>query len=152
MSTRTIKTAEALERYAKSLTDKVERSLKEIAEIGVDEIANKRGYTEGGEITVQKQQIAANEYRVSATGKGVYMLEFGAGVHTNSGHPYVSEAEYPIYPGSYSETHAQEYSTNHCWHWNNMLFIGIKSRMGMYYGAERMRKEAKDVFKKVFES
>lgn len=85
---------QALDRAIKRLVEDVAKPIAQ-QEFGFD-----------GAVTVYAEKTN-DGYAVIAEGEEVCFLEFGAGVYTDNGHPFASEAPFIIKAGSWSETHAQ---------------------------------------------
>lgn len=96
---------EEVNNYINSFTAKCEEFAKRLAEYGSDVAGLLFG--KGTVMTVEK--VSDGVYTITATGKRVCFLEFGAGVFSDSSHPYASEVPIKVYPGSWSEDHENTY-------------------------------------------
>ena len=128
--------------------DKVDVFLRRLAERG-KEVFDSLGYTtDGGEITVTVEAID-NGYCIDAAGQGVVFLEFGAGDAT-IGDKYAAYMPFPVAPGSYSETHDQQYSTYGQWMFGGILYTEVLPRNGMQRAWETVMQEWRDIAMEVF--
>ena len=97
---------EAREYLEKKVARIVERLVKEVAQpIAQDNF----GY--GGAVTVTTEPID-HGYAIVAEGRAVCFLEFGAGVYSDTHHPFIGRTPFTVKPGSWSETHARTWQ-----HW-----------------------------------
>lgn len=92
------KAVEGIEKYQKSLDEKIKTLMKKLAEIGVDEasIRFKNAIYDGtNDVTVQPYEwVDENKIVISATGNSITFIEFGSGVHYAEEHPKASEFGY----------------------------------------------------------
>lgn len=127
---------------------------RRLAEIGV-QVANiyyiPEGWSGNTDVTVTAEPIP-NGYKVVASGKDVFFMEFGAGVTAGLGYD-ASEITPPvsIEPGSWSETHKRQYSEKGYWYYKKQMFDGLAPQMGMYHGHKEVRQRVEEVVKEVFE-
>lgn len=137
-----------IEKFQKEVENKLDLLCKRLAELGVSVVADDYEYTRGGEITVDWEKVD-DGYLVTAAGKGVMFLEFGAGDEAGTG---FQGADVPVdtSPGSWSSTHSKQYSENGYWVWNGHVFRSIAPRSGMYFATERIKQEAESVAKEIF--
>lgn len=141
---------EEYKRYKQEFDIKVRKFLKELAERG-REVLDSLGYTaESGEIRVTIEEID-NGYCINASGKGVVFLEFGAGDAT-IGDKYADMMPFEVAPGSYSETHDQQYSTYGQWVFGSVIYTEILPRNGMQRVWETLMQEWRGIAKRVFEA
>lgn len=112
-------------------------------------VANEFGYTEGGEVVCYVEEIE-HGYRIVAEGRGVFVLEYGAGDPAGSG-PILGTAPVGAYPGAYSDTHAGTYRA-----WVDagrpgQYYYERQPRAGMYYAFraanDAVQRVAEEVFK-----
>lgn len=96
---------EELTRYIDSFTARCEEFAGRLAKYGADVAGLLFG--NGTVMTVEK--VSDGVYTITANGERVCFIEFGAGVFSDSSHPYASEVPIKVYPGSWSEDHAQTY-------------------------------------------
>lgn len=86
-----------------------------------------------------------DDYTISIVGEGdrkAHIVEFGAGNDTATDHEFAPHADYPIKPGSYSETvGTHEYANTGRWHWHKTVFTGIAPRRPLLHAMETIRRE-----------
>lgn len=135
-------------RILREFDDKVDIFLRRLADRG-REVFDSLGYTvDGGEITVTVERIE-DGYCIDAAGQGVIFLEFGAGDAT-IGDKYASMMPFDVSPGSYSETHDQQYSTYGQWVFGGILYTEVLPRNGMQRAWETVMQEWRDIAREVF--
>jgi len=134
-------------RLAKQFDKKVDIFLKRLADLGRDTL-NGLGYT-GGKVTVSVSPIT-NGYCIELAGQGVVFLEFGAGDTVESGNRYASRMPFEVRSGSYSETHAREYSETGRWYFGGVWYTEIMPRNGMQTVWENIMQEWRRIAQEVF--
>ena len=153
------KAIEELKQYKRDVEPKLNEVCRSLAEIGC--VAANQHYAEasgdsaetgnGGVSAVVMPLEGGNGYKIFAQGEDVYFIEFGtgnsAGMFYGDGLPPTSV---PVYPGSYSETHAQQYSINHYWFYNGRIMSSTPVYMPMYYAGKAVRENIKRVVREVF--
>ena len=77
--------------------------LAEVAQAGVVEAAKYFGYWS----CYKEAYPDGTGFYVNAEGSHVCFVEFGTGVYTDADHEYASKVNIGVYPGSWSEKHAQ---------------------------------------------
>lgn len=60
-------------------------------------------------ITVTTERMSEGVYEISANGKEVCFIEFGAGFYADPNHPNAKDVSFSVYPGSYSVTHRRTF-------------------------------------------
>lgn len=143
------KALEELKAYKKDIKPKMQEVCRRLAEIAVQEA---RLYTamagEYGNGDVQVDAIPMNDgYKIVMSGKDVYFIEFGTGDAVNSHYPNVSV---PVYSGSWSESHAKQYSEYGVWWYNGEMLDGTPAYMPMLHAEMAIRRNVKSVTKEVF--
>lgn len=140
-----------INRLLREFDKKVDEFLAEIAVIG--QRAAQGAYGSGGAVDVTVEPID-NGYAIIANGDAVVFLEFGAGDAVDSGDRYTSvvEAEggFDIRPGSWSETHAQQYSTNGYWIFGGRRYTEVQPRNGMQAAYEAIMQDLRNAAQRVF--
>lgn len=152
------KAVKELKEYQKKLKPKLDEICKRLAQIGADE-ANRiyaearsdSSWTGNGDVTaIVLPMEGGNGYKIVASGQDVYFIEFGtgnsAGMFYGDGLP---ETSVPVYPGSYSESHAQRYSQDGYWFYHGQLMSSTPVYMPMYYAGKAVRDNMKRVVKEV---
>lgn len=136
-----------LKAYKKQIDPKVEEVCKRLAMLGRDtaqaffDIA---GEGNGG-VTVTAEPCE-NGWKIVASGHDVYFIEFGTG-DAVSDH-YL--ASVPLYPGSWSEGHAQKYTTQGYWYYNKVRYTETPAYMPMFNAEKEIRLNAKRIVREVF--
>lgn len=133
-----------LNQYAKDLERKAEEITRRIAEAGADEVTS----IEGVQTSVDS---IPHGHKMTATDEAIVFMEFGTGLKTESNAPYADKVSVPVYPGSWSEEHANT--------WQDWIDSGRDPELypynhapkrGMYWAAQRMKREAIDIARQVF--
>ena len=141
-----------LKKYSKEIAPKLDEVCRRLAEIGAIEARARfaRGDHGNGGVNVTVEKIS-NGYKIVASGHDVYFIEFGTGV--NAGVAYgdgMPPTSVPVYPGSWSEQHAKQFSDYGFWYYNGERLEGTEAEMPMYYAGKAIRNNEKKVFKEVF--
>ena len=99
-------------------------------------------------------QTQADGGTLYISGADVGFLEFGAGVFTEA-NEFASEVDYPVYPGSWSESHphsdnpnARYFAKNGFWWWSNIRYTGLAPTRGAMTALEEIRNTADEVVQK----
>ena len=137
---------EELKLYKKNIKPQLDEICRRLAAVGAqaarDAIWGEYGNTDA---TVEAPVKIANGYKIVMSGADVYFVEFGTGrdvkAHYN---PSVSVA-----PGSWSQTHAQKYSTYGYWYYGGEKLEGTPAQMPMYYAERAIRANARRVAREV---
>lgn len=156
LNTESIKKAiKELTEYSNSLEEKAQRLAVELAEIGkpVVESHYSMGSAEGNRDFVVTVEPRKRGCVLSAKGNDVCFLEFGTGVMATDNFVGPDATGLPpIYPGSWSETHARQFVTKGFWYYNRTKYYGTSPKMGMFYAKQEMKRnierKAKEVFSK----
>ena len=136
-------------KYRKEFESKVDEFLENLANLG-RETLDACGYTSsGGEITVTVEPIV-DGYCINAAGKGVVILEFGAGDTVATGNKYVSMMPFDVSPGSYSATHDQQYELTGRWVFGGVVYSQITPRNGMQTAWETIMQTWRSIAEEVF--
>ena len=88
------------------------------------------------------------EGNIIVTGDMPMIAEFGAGDATLSGGFTNTPAE--ARPGSWSETHKQQYSRYGVWVWGGKAYTEVMPRKGLYEAKEYIKANSTSVAKEVF--
>lgn len=135
--------------YRRLLRDfdrKVDEFLAELAELGREEAEMGFG---GTPVTVSVEAID-NGYSVIASGEKVAIIEFGAGDTTDGSDPFAAQSSYEIRPGSYSETHAREYSQYGQWTFGGVVYTAIQPRNAMEWAWNEVHDRWREIAERVF--
>ena len=145
---------EELKVYRDSLDQKMDKLLEELANIGVKE-ASVRFTTamyDGVNDSHVTLEPTSKGYTIVAEGKAVAFIEFGAGVHYNSGDPYPDPRPAGIVGiGEYGKGHGKRQA----WGFKNdsgelVITHGNPAAMPMWYASEEMRSKILKIAKEVF--
>ena len=84
-------------------------------------------------------------WQLTVSGEDVGFLEFGAGVFTQAD-DFAEEVDYPVEPGSWSESHehssnpnARYFAKNGFWWWHNIRYTGLYPTRGMQEALDHIR-------------
>jgi hypothetical protein len=137
---------EELKRYMQEATPKLDEVCKRLAEIGAQE-ANAHLVLDGGNtdasITVEKMD---GGYKLVMSGSDVYFIEFGTGSDVNAHY----QTSVPVFAGSWSMEHSQQYAKHGFWWYGGEIYVGTPAYMPMYYAEKKMREEIPRIVKEVF--
>lgn len=136
-----------INKLMKEFDRKVDTFIKEIAKIGQQ--AAQGAYGSAIDVTVEEID---NGVAISANGKAVAFLEFGAGSMTNSSNRYAFEMPFLVYRGSYSDETQGEYQETHYnyWHFGGKEIEYVEPRNGMQKAYEAMMQDFDSTVKRVF--
>lgn len=142
------KALKELQQYEKQIKPKLDEVCKRLAEIGAQEASARfaRGDHGNGGVVVTTEQME-NGYKVVASGHDVYFIEFGTGFDAN---PHGYKPTVPVYPGSWSEGHAQKFSEYGYWYYGGERLQGTEAEMPMYYAERAIRENEKRIVQEVF--
>lgn len=133
-----------IEQMVKSKLEEVCRQLAEIgAEAAQRHLSGSYGNTDATITTLPMK----NGYKISMSGSDVYFIEFGTGKDVD---PHGDMVSVPVYPGSYSETHARQFSEKKMWWYAGVPLEGTPAEMPMFYAGQAIRENAKRVAREVF--
>ena len=91
-------------------------------------------------------------YKIVAEGEDVLFIEFGAGDQAGSENGLYDEVPSVARPKSWSETHAQQYSTYGRWYFGGQRFTTVAPTPAFYYAYEYMVQNLPTVAREVFGS
>ena len=122
------------------------RELMEQAEVIVSNAySDSYNATNGNSEFTTNISEAPNGYILTAGGADVGFLEFGAGVFTEADE-FANEVDYPVYAGSWSESHehsenpnARYFAKNGFWWWSNIRYTGLMPTRGMQRALDHLR-------------
>lgn len=143
------KALKELQQYEKQIKPKLDEVCKRLAEIGAQEAQRFFDMAENGNggTTVTTKKIE-NGWAIVAEGESVYFVEFGTGDAATTTHGF--SVSVPVYSGSYSEQHAQKYSTCGYWYYGGEKLTETPIYAPMYHADKKMREEAPRIMKEVF--
>ena len=150
------KAIEELEKIKREIDPKLEEVCRRLAELGketaqriFDEAAANTAEGNGG-VSVTCVPFESG-YKIVASGKDVYFIEFGtgnsAGMFYGEGLPATSV---PVYPGSYSERHKGMYAERGYWFYHGQIMSSTDTYMPMYYAGKTIRENMDKVIREVF--
>ena len=105
-----------------------------------------------GNHSVVATEPTANGYRITASGEDVLFIEFGAGDQAGSENGNYDAVPAEARPGSWSETHAQQYSTLGYWYFGGHKFTTVAPSPAFYYAYEYMVQNLPRIAREVFGS
>lgn len=123
-----------LEEYQKNIKPKLDEVCRRLAEVGAEEARRRfaRGDHGNGSVFVTVTKIN-NGYKIEAMGHDVYFIEFGTGVFAGVGYgDGIPSTSVPVYPGSWSETHAKQFSEKGYWYYEGEQLQGTEAEMPMF--------------------
>lgn len=139
-----------LKAYQKSLKSKYNEICKRLAQIGAQEaqVWFNKGAAEGNGGTVVSIRPIENGWAITASGEDVYFVEFGTGKDVQwDTHGFRTSV--PIYPGSWSEEHAEQYSTYGYWYYRKVKYEGTPAYMPMYHAEQKIRENERRIAEEV---
>jgi hypothetical protein len=86
---------------------------------------------------------------IVTSGKANIIAEFGAGDATEVPTGFDSMPDTPVYPGSYSEDHAQMYAKYGWWRFGGRVYTQVEPRHGLMQAKVYIVEEGTDVAKEV---
>ena len=137
-----------LEKYQKEIKPKLQEVCRRLANIGA-ETARQYLMLENGNIdaAIEDPTPIENGYKIVMSGADVYFIEFGTG---NFAYPHGNEVSVPVYPGSYSEQHAQQFSKYGFWWYGGEQFEGTPAYRPLLHAGVAIRQAMPRVVKEVF--
>ena len=151
-----------LESYRKQLIERCDRFIRKLAENGMrvasKEYARGEGHPNDPPIYVSVTQTE-NGYSVTASGRQIVFMEFGAGTKTNSSHPMAqsltSQTGIEVRPGSYSETNTQEFAALGFWVYppkskEHKVYEYIEPTPGLWRARQEIERKVEKIAKEVF--
>ena len=141
------RTGDALERVQKLLNVKasVAEIAKRLCEVGEPIIRA----THGNHARVWTEPTE-NGYKISAEGEDVLFIEFGTGDRAGVLSPLYDEVPADARPGSWSETHAQQYSTQGFWYFGGKRYEFTEPHPAFYDAYQAMVEALPQIAQEVF--
>lgn len=141
------RTGDALERVQKLLDAKasVAEIAKRLCEVGEPIIRA----THGNHARVWTEPTE-NGYKISAEGEDVLFIEFGTGDRAGVLSPWYDEVPADARPGSWSETHAQQYSTQGYWYFGGKRYEFTEPHPAFYDAYQAMVEALPQIAQEVF--
>lgn len=91
-----------------------------------------------------------NGYKVCAEGEDILFIEFGTGDRAGVLSPWYDEVPPTVRPGSWSETHAQQYSTQGYWYFGGKRYEFTEPHPAFYYAYQAMVEALPQIAQEVF--
>lgn len=141
------RTGDALERVQKLLDVKarVAEIAKRLCEVGEPIIRA----THGNHARVWTEPTE-NGYKISAEGEDVLFIEFGTGDRAGVLSPWYDQVPADARPGSWSETHAQQYSTQGFWYFGGKRYEFTEPHPAFYDAYQAMVEALPQIAQEVF--
>lgn len=141
------RTGDALERVQKLLNVKasVAEIAKRLCEVGEPIIRA----THGNHARVWTEPTE-NGYKISAEGEDVLFIEFGTGDRAGVLSPWYDEVPADARPGSWSETHAQQYSQYGFWYFGGKRYEYTEPHPAFYDAYQAMVEALPQIAQEVF--
>lgn len=95
--------------------------------------------------------VEAEGSKVVASGEDLMFNEFGAGT-TAGQHPWAGKAPVDVSPGSWSATHAQEFTQRGRWYYNDVRYTNIFPSRSLYLAFSYMRQNVQRIAREVFDN
>ena len=155
LSTSSIENAiKELRAYRKSIDDKKDRLLEELANIGVREASVRFTTAMYDGINDSSVSLETNRdgYTIVASGHAVAFIEFGAGVYHNPGEPYPNpRPEGIVGIGEYGKGHGKRQAWGYTDESGELVIThGNPAAMPMWYASEEMRDSILKIAREVF--
>ena len=94
--------------------------------------------------------LTENGYKISAEGEDVLFIEFGTGDRAGVLSPLYDEVPADARPGSWSETHAQQYSTQGFWYFGGKRYEFTEPHPAFYDAYQAMVEALPQIAQEVF--
>lgn len=142
------KALKEIDKYKGKIKPKLDEICKRLAQIGA-ETARQHLMLENGntDAVIEDPVQIENGYKIVMSGEDVYFIEFGTGEFT---YAHGNEVSVPVYPGSYSEEHAQQFSKYRFWWYGGEQFEGTYAYRPLLYAGMAIRANAQRIADEVF--
>jgi hypothetical protein len=137
---------EELKRYMQEATPKLDEVCKLLAEIGREEANAHLALANGNDDARIDIEPMDGGYKLVMSGSDVYFIEFGTGSDVNAHY----QTSVPVFAGSWSMEHSQQYARHGWWWYGGEIYVGTPAYMPMYYAGKKMREEIPRIVKEVF--
>ena len=142
--------AEHIKAKATDLDENVDKKLESLA--GFARQAAESGYEFATAYGIKKTAMPkvtiepvhdehGDGWLVTADGKEVMFLEFGAGIAADPQHPWSNEMPFRVEPGSWSEDHAKQFSEKGYWFYDKTSWSYIPATRAMYNASLAVRQK-----------
>lgn len=145
-----------IEKHEKAIKEQKDEFLNRLAAVGAEtaRVAYSAGVSDGNKYYRVKVRKLKRSYVVTATGKDLYFLEYGAGATAGQGYDTsVLPAKTDITPASWSSTKGTgEYANSKegYWHYKKKRYYQIVPTKGMYLGLKEVLRTYKPIAKRIF--
>lgn len=116
-----------------NIDERLDRIAKRLCEVGEPIIRQ----THGHHAKVWYEQTSTG-YRIVAEGQDILFIEFGAGDMAGTTVILYDQVPAVVRPGSWSETHAQQYSTQGFWFFGGKMYRETVPHPAFYYAYQAM--------------
>jgi hypothetical protein len=140
------KALKELEKYQKEVKPKLVEVCKRLAEIGAQEANAHLALANGNDDARIDIEPMDGGYKLVMSGSDVYFIEFGTGSDVDAHY----ETSVPVFAGSWSMEHSQQYAKHGWWWYGGEIYTGTPAYMPMYYAGKKMREEIPRIVKEVF--
>jgi hypothetical protein len=140
------KALKELEKYQKEVKPKLAEVCKRLAEIGAQEANAHLALANGNDDARIDIEPMDGGYKLVMSGSDVYFIEFGTGSDVDAHY----ETSVPVFAGSWSMEHSQQYAKHGWWWYGGEIYTGTPAYMPMYYAGKKMREEIPRIVKEVF--
>jgi hypothetical protein len=140
------KALKELEKYQKEVKPKLVEVCKRLAEIGAQEANAHLALANGNNDARVDIEPMDGGYKLVMSGSDVYFIEFGTGSDVDAHY----ETSVPVFAGSWSMEHSQQYAKHGWWWYGGEIYTGTPAYMPMYYAGKKMREEIPRIVKEVF--
>ena len=135
-------------KFKKELDPKLKEICRRLAEVGAEAARSHLQLADGNtDATIGEPVPIENGYKIVMSGEDVYFVEFGTG---NFAYRHGNEVSVPVYPGSYSEQHAQQFSKYHFWWYGGEQYEGTPAYRPMLFAGQAIRQAIPRIVKEVF--
>ena len=111
----------------------LEKIKKRILQRIVTEAIEVAQATYGASVSVTSVDIGEGmRYEIVASGKAVCFLEFGAGIRTDSGHPFSTKVPFEVSSGSWSREHSGQFVAKGYWVFGGRKYEYVSPKKGMW--------------------
>lgn len=137
----------------KDIRDFADKLCSELVDIGADVVETTYSlYSDDAtfDTKVEAQHTKTAGHKIVVSGSQAGFMEFGAGIGA-SPYPDGTNAgvSYGTYPGSWSESHSQKFSTSGQWYYNKRRYEKVEAAHGIYKARKKIEEVAQDVAKRV---
>ena len=140
------KALKELEKYQKEVKPKLVEVCKRLAEIWREEANAHLALANGNDDARIDIEPMDGGYKLVMSGSDVYFIEFGTGSDVDAHY----ETSVPVFAGSWSMEHSQQYARHGWWWYGGEIYTGTPAYMPMYYAGKKMREEIPRIVKEVF--